>query len=304
MSAGPYWGIEAGGTKFICAVADRSGALLAETRIPTTTPAQTLDAVLSFFDAQQNAHGTCQGLGVAAFGPLDLRRESPTYGHILATPKPHWSNTDLVTPFERRFGCAVSLDTDVNAAALAEARHGAGQGCEDLVYVTVGTGIGGGAIVAGRTVHGASHPEMGHIRVRRHALDSGFAGTCPFHGDCLEGLASGPALLARYGLPLDKLPPTHEAFTIASYYLAQLAVNALLVLAPQRIVFGGGVMENAAVLAGIREAADALMKDYAGLDRVELARRIVAPALGQRAGIAGALVLAGLQSPPRWAAIP
>jgi fructokinase len=293
MSAARYWGIEAGGTKFICAVADDSGAVIDETRIATTTPAETLGAALTFFAAHHGPQHSCAGLGIAAFGPLDLRRDSPGYGHILATPKPQWSHTDLVTPFAQRFGCTVTLDTDVNAAALAEAHFGAGKGCDDLVYVTVGTGIGGGAVVAGKTLHGASHPEMGHIRVRRHALDTGFAGICPFHGDCLEGLASGPALVARYGIPLEQLPATHEAFTIESYYLAQLAVNAILMLAPQRVVFGGGVMENAALLGGIRRASDDLLKGYAGAASAELETIIVAPALGQRAGITGALVLAG-----------
>jgi fructokinase len=294
MSGGPYWGIEAGGTKFVCAVANGAGAILEETRIATTSPAATLDAVIAFFAAQQAKHGECSGLGIAAFGPLDLHRTSATYGHILGTPKAQWPYTDLVGPFVERFGCAVALDTDVNAAALAEARFGAAQGCGDVVYVTVGTGIGGGVLSGGKTLHGAAHPEMGHIRVQRHALDTDFVGVCPFHGDCLEGLASGPALHARYGTALDKLPPTHDAFTIESHYLGQLAVNAMLMLAPQRTVFGGGVMENAALLAGIRSTTHALLNGYAGADREAIDRTIVAAQLGPRAGITGALLLARL----------
>ena len=287
-----YAALEAGGTKFVCAVGDASGKILAEARIATTTPAQTLGAVVDFFASHQ--HGGYSGMGIAAFGPLDLHPASPTFGRIRASPKAQWSQVDLVAPFATRFACPVAIDTDVNAAALAEAALGAGRECNTVVYITVGTGIGGGAVIGGRTLRGAQHPEMGHIRVARHPFDRDFPGVCPFHGDCLEGLASGPALHARYGVAPELLPPGHAAFTIVSHYLAQLAVNVILLLAPQRVIFGGGVMERAGLLDAVRAATGQLLNGYAGLGASAdaLTPLIVAPGLGTRAGITGALRLA------------
>jgi fructokinase len=288
-----FGAVEAGGTKFVCEVATADGTPLAVARIPTTSPAETLGKVLDFFSTQAAQHGELRAIGIAAFGPLDLRRDSPGYGHILATPKPQWSHTDLLAPFAQRFGCPVAIDTDVNAAALAETLQGAGRGCDVVVYVTVGTGIGGGVCVGQLPLHGASHPEMGHMRVLRHPRDQVFAGTCPFHGDCLEGLASGPALSARYGKALDELDETQEAVAVAGFYLGQLASTAILLLAPQRVIFGGGVMQHAALLPEVRRAAVQLLNGYAGLgDAHALEALIVAPGLGERSGIVGALLLA------------
>jgi fructokinase len=289
-----YGAVEAGGTKFVCEVTDAGGARRAHARIPTTTPAATLGSVLEFFAAHATATERYAGFGIAAFGPLDTRRGSPTYGHILATPKPGWSHTDLVGPFSRRFGCAVAIDTDVNAAALAEARDGAGRGCALVVYVTVGTGIGGGICVSGGALPMALHPEMGHISVPRHPRDQVFAGVCPFHGACLEGLASGPAIVARFGTTLDQLPVEQGAGEIIGFYLGQLAVTVMLLLSPQRIVFGGGVMSHPALLPEIRRTAAGLLKGYAGMGASSAALEdlLVAPGLGTRSGIAGALALA------------
>jgi fructokinase len=233
-------------------------------------------------------------LGIAAFGPLDLRSTSPSFGRLLGTPKHGWAGTDLVAPFARRFGCPVAIDTDVNAAALAETLHGAARGCVTAVYVTVGTGIGGGAVVDGRTLRGSPHPEMGHIRVARHERDTAFAGVCPFHGDCLEGVASGPAIVARYGAPLDALPSDHEAIAVVGHYLGQLAANVLLMISPERIIFGGGVMSSEPLLRETRAAAAKLLNGYGGYgaSAASLEQTIVAPGLGERSGIVGALVLA------------
>jgi fructokinase len=285
--------IEAGGTKFVCAVAWQ-GDIVAETRIATTTPADTLDAALRFFAAEAAARGALSAVGIATFGPVDLRPASPTYGRLLATPKPGWADVDLVTPFAARLACPVAIDTDVNAAALAEATQGAGRGCGTVVYVTVGTGIGGGIAIDGRTQKGALHPEMGHIRVVRHGSDADFAGVCPFHGDCLEGLASGSAVMARYGAPLNRLAHDHEAREIIGHYLGQLAATAILLLSPERIVFGGGVMSDSALLGTIRAAAAQFLNRYAdlGTDPGSFDRLIVAPGLGERSGILGALELA------------
>ena len=293
MSNALYGTVEAGGTKFVCEVADGAGATLATVRIPTTSPAVTLGAVLEFFGDQEKQHGHFTAFGIAAFGPLDLRRNSPTYGHILKTPKPHWSDTNLRAPLMQRFGCPVAIDTDVNAAALAEALAGAGRGCNAVVYITVGTGIGGGISIGGRTVEGAVHPEMGHVRVIRHKSDTHFAGVCPFHGDCLEGLASGVAIAARYGAALDQLPASHEAHELEAYYLGQLATSVILLLSPHRLIFGGGVMQTPGLLPGIRKTAAQLLNGYAGLGAATaLEELIVEPQLGVRSGIIGALALA------------
>ena len=286
--------IEAGGTKLVCAAAREGNDIVAETRIATTTPTATLGAAQRFFESVTAERGALTAIGIATFGPVDLRRTSPTFGRLLATPKPGWAATDLVTPFAHRFGCPVVIDTDVNAAALAEALHGAGRDCGTVVYVTVGTGIGGGIVVGGRTVKGSLHPEMGHVRVVRHERDVAFAGVCPFHGDCVEGLASGPAILARYGVPLDGLPAHHEALRVVGYYLGQLAATILLMLSPERVVFGGGVMSSVSLLGEIRAAAAKLLNGYAGLgtDAASLERLIVAPGLGTRSGVVGAIALA------------
>lgn len=293
MAAKRYGAIEAGGTKFVCAVADAAGNLIAETRIATTNPVDTLAEVIAFFAEQQEPSLPYAAFGVASFGPIDLRRGSARYGHLLATPKPEWSDVDLIGPLVRKFACPVAIDTDVNAAALAEATQGAGRGCDTVVYVTVGTGIGGGIYHHGRTQHGALHPEMGHIRVVRHALDQGFPGICPFHRDCLEGLASGPAIAARYGAPLDRLAPDHEAFDVIAWYLAQLATNVILLLSPERLIFGGGVMTQSALFARMRRRVAELLNDYAGLgDPAALETLITAPGLGAYSGLLGAVLLA------------
>jgi len=286
--------IEAGGTKLVCAAALESNEIVAETRIATTTPAATLDAAQQFLESVTAKLGAFSAIGIATFGPVDLQSSSSTFGRLLATPKPGWAGTDLVAPFARRFGCPVAIDTDVNAAALAEALHGAGRDCDTVVYVTVGTGIGGGIAVDGQTLKGTLHPEMGHVRVVRHERDVAFAGVCPFHGDCVEGLASGPAIIARYGASLDRLPPDHEALPIVGYYLGQLATNILLMLSPGRVVFGGGVMNSESLLREIRAAAARLLNGYAGLgiDAASLERVIVSPGLGDRSGIVGAIALA------------
>jgi fructokinase len=286
--------IEAGGTKFVCAVARAPDDIVAEMRIATTSPGETLRAAQHFFDEAAVEHGAPAAIGIASFGPVDLRQHSPSFGHLLATPKAEWARTDLVTPFARRFGCPVAIDTDVNAAALAETLHGVGQGCGTVVYITVGTGIGGGIVVDGRSLKGALHPEMGHVRVLRHPRDTGFAGVCPFHGDCIEGLASGTAIVARYGAPLDHLGPDHDAVGVVGDYLGQLAASVLLMLSPERLIFGGGVMASEPVLHAIRASAARLLNGYAGLgaDTASLEPLIVSPGLGERSGIVGAVTLA------------
>jgi fructokinase len=295
MTTTLYGAIEAGGTKFRCVVARGIEEVLAEVRVPTTTPEATLAQVTAFFADASARLGTVSALGIATFGPVDLDRRSPSFGRILATPKAGWSNTDLVGTLLRQLGRPVAIDTDVNASARAEFERGYDAGViNSLVYVTVGTGIGGGAVIDGRTVKGLLHPEMGHVQVRRDSRDAQFEGICPFHGDCLEGLASGPAILARWGAPLSALAPEHIAHAVIGGYLGQLACSVTLLLSPQRIVFGGGVMDDTRLLQEIRTRASALLGGYLPHERLPagLEIYITAPTLGTRSGLMGALLLA------------
>jgi fructokinase len=290
-----YGAIEAGGTKFVCAAGYGPTELIASLRaeIPTSTPPVTLRAVAAFFERVRQERGSLAGIGIGAFGPVDLDPRSPTWGRILATPKSGWSQVSLVEPLER-FGCPIIIDTDVNAAALAEGRLGGGIGARSLAYVTVGTGIGGGVVVDGRSIKGMLHPEMGHILVRRDARDADFAGTCPFHGDCLEGLASGSALAARWQGPVESWPQAHPGLEIAGGYLGQLAATIALLLSCERIVFGGGVMSSGRLLPFIRQAADRQLNGYLPIAaRAGGFERYIAPAaLGNLAGLTGAMLLA------------
>ena len=290
-AAGPspvYGCIEGGGTKFVLAVMAGPDDTRATLRLPTTTPDETLAAAVAFFEENAPAEGYA-GFGIGSFGPVALDTLAPGWGRITDTPKPGWRGTDMVGPF-RRFDCPIGFDTDVNAAALAEARWGAAIDQEIAVYVTVGTGIGGGAVVAGRTVRGTRHPEMGHVRPARLAGDD-FPGVCPYHGGCLEGLTAGPAIIGRWGAPLSELAPDHRAHELAAHYLGQLVVAIQAMYAPGRIVLGGGVMQTPGLLGRVREAAAVLGNGYfaAAADYEAL---VVPPALGTRSGIVGALALA------------
>ena len=211
-----YAGIEAGGTKFVCAVGEGPDQLYAIERFPTTTPAETFERAVAFFRAQDVV---LKSLGIASFGPLDPHTDSPTYGYITSTPKPYWHMTDFARPMGEALSLPVVFDTDVNGAALAEYRWGAGQGLRSVLYLTVGTGIGGGAVINGQRLQGLLHPEMGHLRINRKPGDP-FAGNCPYHIDCLEGMATGPAIEARVGQPAYELPPEHEAWDYEAFYLA------------------------------------------------------------------------------------
>jgi fructokinase len=287
-------GIEAGGTKFVCVVGTGPDDLRAELRVPTTSPRETLATALQFFQAQQDRHGRLDALGIGSFGPIDLDPASVRFGFITSTPKPGWANTDLVRVFREGLGVPVAFDTDVNAAALGEWRYGAARGRDTFLYLTVGTGIGGGALVNGRLLHGLVHPEMGHVRVAHdHGADP-FAGACPFHGDCLEGLASGTAMAARWGRPAHELPADHPGWTLEAHYLAQALQGFVCTLSPQCVVMGGGVMDQPQLLARVRRELQTLLHGY--IQAPELLRHIdgyvVPPALGRRAGALGALVLA------------
>ena len=287
-------GVEAGGTKFICAVGRQDGTVLAETRFPTTTAGETLGRVVDFFKQQDRALGGLGAIGVASFGPVDLRPDSDTYGSILSTPKPGWSDTDMVGTFRGAFDVPVGFDTDVNGAALGEWRWGAARNLGTFIYLTIGTGIGGGGLINGELLHGLLHPEMGHIPLPHDREQDPFDGICPFHGDCFEGLASGPALEGRWGRKAEKLPPDHPAWELEANYIA-LALRAFIcTLSPERIVLGGGVMRQPSLLSRVRERTRSVLNGYIRspqiLERIEA--YVVSPALANRSGVLGALVLA------------
>lgn len=281
MTEAPLYGcIEAGGTKFVLGVARGADKVLATTRVPTTTPEETLSAVRAWFTGQ----APLAALGIACFGPVELRRDDLRWGYITETTKPGWSDTDVAGMLGRALGIPVGFDTDVNGAALGEHRWGVLRGCGTGVYVTVGTGIGGGVVVDGKPLHGAPHPELGHVLPQRHPGDE-FAGICPFHGACFEGLASGPAIMARYGASLSELPAEHPGHAMTGWYLGQLACAIQATLAPERIVMGGGVMSTPGLIERVRETATALGGGY-------FKPEIVAPGLGERSGLLGALAMA------------
>ena len=275
-----FGAIEAGGTKFICGAGTGPGDLRT-VRIPTGEPESTIAAAIAFL--REAGGGKLSAIGIGSFGPICTDRRSPKWGYITSTPKTAWRDCDLAGPVQKAFGIPVAFDTDVNAAALGEARWGAARDGEDSIYLTVGTGIGGGAIVAGRLVHGTSHPEMGHIRIPH---EDSFAGCCPYHGDCLEGLASGPAIQARWGKPAEELPEDHPAWAMEARYLALAAVNFAAILSTRRVILGGGVMRHAPLYPAIRQELARLLNAY--IEQPEIA----APALGDRAGVCGALALA------------
>ena len=286
-------GVEAGGTKVVCLIGTGPDQVAAMTRIEVTDPRSTLAAAVRFFQGAVDDGITLESLGVGSFGPLELRRGHPAYGHITRTPKPGWSDTDMITPFSNALGVPVAFDTDVNAAALAEGRWGAGMGLHSYVYLTVGTGIGGGAVIDGRLLHGLGHTEMGHVAVPRRADDT-FPGVCPFHGDCLEGVASGPAIAARLGRRAEELDAggRSAAVAIAAWYLAAGISSLVYGLAPQRVIIGGGFGSMDGLVPAIRTELRSRLGGYPGLTEHDDDAFIVGARLGDRAGPLGTLILA------------
>ncbi len=290
---GVYGGIEAGGTKFVCAVGTAPDDICAEERFATSAPEDAIPRAVRFFQAN-TAPGELDAVGIASFGPVDPNPASPTWGYVTTTPKPGWAQTDFAGQVQRALGVPVGFDTDVNAAALGEHRWGAARGLHTFIYLTVGTGIGGGAMVEGKLLHGMMHPEMGHIYVPHNRETDPFPGSCPYHGDCLEGLAAGPAIEARWGQRGETLPPNHPAWELEARYLALGVVNYALTLAPQRVIMGGGVMAQAHLFPMIRRQVRGLLNDYLQVPQIasDLDRFVVPPQLGGRAGVLGAIALA------------
>jgi fructokinase len=289
-----YGAVEAGGTKFVCLVGTGPDDIRDRIRFATTTPEATLQQTLRFFTTAQQRVGRLAAVGIASFGPIDLRPDSPTFGFITSTPKPGWANVDLAGAVRHALDVPVAFDTDVNAAALGEWRWGAAQGLDTFIYLTIGTGIGGGGLANGELMHGLVHPEMGHIQLPHDLVADPFAGVCPFHGDCLEGLASGPAMNARWLQPPEQLPANHPAWALEARYLALALVNVICTLSPERIVIGGGVMLNEPLLPLVRRQVLDLLNNYVRADAIlrSIDTYIVAPRLGADAGVLGAVALA------------
>lgn len=273
---GPVGGIEAGGTKFVCGAGTGQHDLIRE-EFPTEGPSRTIRRVGAFFQKHDGVHS----IGIGSFGPLDLKK-----GWITTTPKLNWRQFDLTAAVREATGCEVILDTDVNAAALAEHRWGAARGLSNFLYLTVGTGIGGGGMMNGQLMHGLLHPELGHIRIPHDLAKDPFPGNCPSHGDCLEGLAAGSAITARWGSPSAELPPDHPAWELEAHYLALGLVNWICTLSPERIIIGGGVMRRSSLFTQIRTKVDTLLNGYLA------APEILPPELGEQAGVLGAIALA------------
>lgn len=281
--------LEAGGTKMVLSVGNEQNELLEQAVMPTESPEKTIPAMAAWFRDRQVA-----ALGIGTFGPVDLNPASPTYGWITKTPKPGWQDTPLLPPLQDALGVPAKIDTDVNAAALAEWQLGAAKGMNSCLYVTVGTGIGAGAVAEGKLVHGLLHPELGHMLLRQEPKDPAPAGFCPYHEGCLEGLASGPAMEKRWGTKAQNLSPDHEAWDLEAAYLAQMCMNAVCVFSPEKIILGGGVMQQKQLFPLIRQKTKALLNGYIHVGEIteHIDDYIVEPGLGTKSGATGALLLA------------
>jgi len=284
-----YGGIEAGGTKWVCAIGTGPDDLQQTITFPTTDPDETIAHAADFF----SGNGALTAVGIGSFGPIDLRRTSPTWGRITTTPKPGWADTEVVAALSAALDLPVAFDTDVNTAALGEHRWGAAVGLETFCYITVGTGIGGGGMANGHLLHGLLHPELGHMRIPHDRARDPFDGICPYHGDCFEGLASGDAVSARWGSPPEQITD-ERAWLLEAEYLALGLVTLICVLSPQRIIVGGGVMNEPSLLPLVRSRVQVLASGY--FDAPELGKAIdhyiVPSALGDHAGVLGAIELA------------
>jgi fructokinase len=288
-----YGGIEGGGTKFICIVAHGPNQIIDETRFATTTPQQTLTRVCDFFSPHLQAN-TLEAVGLGSFGPVDVDPSSATYGYITSTPKPNWANTNILSTLQRGLAVPVAIDMDVAASALGEFRWGACQNTDPCLYLTVGTGIGGSYILNEKPLRGLVSLEMGHIRIPHDRTIDPFPGSCPFHGDCFEGLANGPAIQKRFGQPAESLPDSHPYWDVEAGYIASALTNYILTFPPRKIVLGGGVMHRSFLFPRIRSRVSTLLNNYLNHPTLmgPLDEYIVPPALGYRSGVLGALAMA------------
>jgi len=280
--------VEAGGTKFVVAIGNELGEIIERESFSTRIPKETVADIISFFDGKD-----IEALGVGSFGPIDLDVNSPTYGYITTTPKPNWGNIDLIGMLKKQFSIPIGFDTDVNVAALGEITFGSAKGLDSCLYLTVGTGIGGGAIVEGKLLHGLLHPEMGHIRLVRRK-DDPYHGKCPYHDDCFEGLASGPAIEERWGRKAIEIEEAHPAWDLEAYYIGQALANYILILSPKKIILGGGVMKQSQLFPMIHQYVKQFLDGYIQKKEIleSIEEYIVYPKLDDNAAICGGLSLA------------
>jgi fructokinase len=285
-----YGGIETGGTWCVCALGTGSGELRVREQFPTTTPDETLERIVAFFDR----HPSPVAVGIGSFGPVDLDAQSATWGYVTTTPKPGWQHTPVASVLRDRLDVPVAFETDVNAAALAEQHWGAGHGHPSICYLTIGTGIGGGLVIDGKPVHGLVHPEVGHLRIPHDRDADPFAGSCPVHGDCWEGLASGPAMEERWGKPPQELPDEHPGWALEGEYLALGILSIVCVASPHRVIVGGGVLGHSGLMELVRRRLRELIAGYLDtrLLDADIDQYVVPPALGDDAGVLGAIALA------------
>ncbi len=277
--------IEAGGTKFVCGVCDERGQILDRTQFPTLAPNETMENVNNYFSKK-----SINAIGLGCFGPIDLKLTSKTYGFIKNTPKESWKNYNILGYLKKKFNVPIGFDTDVNSAALGEAHYGAAKGLQNVLYITIGTGIGAGVLVEGNLLHGMLHPEMGHILIRRHP-DDDFEGICPYHKDCIEGLASGKSIETRYNKKAQYLTDD-SVWKLEAYYIAQALMNYILILSPEKIIIGGGVSKQKKLLKYVRVYVKQFLNDYINTNELkDLEHYIVNPQLGDNAGLIGAFVL-------------
>lgn len=280
--------IEAGGTKFVCCVGTENGEIIEKISFPTMTPEKTISNITSFFKDYK-----LDAIGIGSFGPVDLNKKSKTYGHITTTPKEHWRHFNFVGKIREHFPIPIGFSTDVNAALLGETEWGAAKGYNSCIYMTVGTGIGIGVMVNNRLLQGLHHPEAGHIFVKRHPEDT-FSGCCSFHHDCLEGMASGPAIKKRWGKAGNELDANEKVWELEAYYLAQALVNYILILSPEKLIIGGGVAKQKHLLPMVRENVVEMLNGYIQDKHItsNIDSYITSPGLSDDAGIYGGLVLA------------
>jgi fructokinase len=291
-----YGGVETGGTWVVCALGTGPGDIVAQETFATGEPGATLDRIAEFFERGPRP----AAIGVGSFGPVDLDPASPTWGHVTSTPKPGWAHTAVAPVLRDRLGVPIRFDTDVTSSAIAEHRWGAAAGVNSVCYLTIGTGIGAGILIDGRPVHGLIHPEVGHLMIPHDRARDPFAGSCPSHGDCWEGLAAGGAIAARWNANPRELPDDHPAWELEAEYVALGIFAIVLVASPERVIAGGGVMERPGLLAAVRARLVALNAGYLETPMIgdEVERYVVAPALGDEAGVLGAIALAQSAGPP------
>ena len=279
--------VEAGGTKIVCGIGNAAGEVLDRVSFPTEQPKQTIERIVEYFRDKDVA-----AIGYGSFGPINIDAASPQYGYVTTTPKPGWSNYPVLPELKQAIDVPFGWDTDVNAAALGEATWGAAQGLDSCLYYTIGTGVGVGVYLEGQLTHGLVHPEGGHILTRLYPGDT-FQGVCPYHGNCLEGVAAGPAIQARWGVKADQLPANHEAWEIEAFYLGQAIASAVLLVSPKRIILGGGVMHQLQLFPLIREQVRRNLNGYVVASALaeSIESYIVPPGLGDNAGLCGSLAL-------------